>query len=682
MGKSLNSIDQSIFTFEYENKEAASRCNKVIEAIFDSQILPEMDNTISMMIPNEAIIQFESLEIDIGTINEKELPTELAKRVKTALEEALHNALSDKHDGFLRNDFRSGNKPIKYLLSVLEIYLTKGYFPSWMKRVNSFEQIITSLIQSSQNDLKQMIKKHNGNESVMARLQHNLDSKTFEKISPEMESISLEATQKLPIEDKLQIESSISYKTIDIYRRKLVIHYLNFGLLPKEFWDVNQIDVQNIFIELIQLKDSFLADLFSKSHNPRILFNRVRLLISDNPEEGLNNYQRQYFSYADEYLLNIDCDFQKDIISESVDLSVLDFYAYNGFMPWWANEKDLAELKDSNIDKNQTLVKPFTENDDNETLSKQIKKAIYSLKDEEILKRLLKEDGAKTDQLLSYLNLAPFVYFEDLNPAKWRLLVYTFVFDYYKLNKDKINEEFNTAFMNFLMQSNKNTPWKEVFKTIYKKIQVTEERPNDVFPNELLQFIAIEANKDKLINMESQENNDGGALDDIGTEIRIYNSGLIIVWPFLTRFFEQLSLVKNGEFVNEESRNRSVFLLQHLAFSRIDFPEYELAFNKLFVGLPLDRHLSPIAELTDDEIDLCTSLLNGLISNWDKVKSSSIEAIQETFIQREGILKIKKESIALVVEKRGVDVLLNSIPWNISLIKLPWVEKPMHVEWI
>jgi hypothetical protein len=182
--------------------------------------------------------------------------------------------------------------------------------------------------------------------------------------------------------------------------------------------------------------------------------------------------------------------------------------------------------------------------------------------------------------------------------------------------------------------------------------------------------------------MESPENNNDRVFDEIGTEIRVYNAGLIILWPFLTRFFERLSLVKNGEFVNDESENRAVYLLQYLAYDRIDFPEYELALNKLFVGLPLENHLYPIAELKEDEKDLCLSLLNGVIANWDKVKNSSTEAIQGTFLQRDGILTIKKDSIALVIEKKGVDVLLNSLSWNISIIKLPWMKKPMHVEWV
>ncbi|MGB5418177.1 contractile injection system tape measure protein [Algibacter sp.] len=182
--------------------------------------------------------------------------------------------------------------------------------------------------------------------------------------------------------------------------------------------------------------------------------------------------------------------------------------------------------------------------------------------------------------------------------------------------------------------------------------------------------------------MASHESTDEDAFNLIGSEIVIRNAGMVILWPFFTRLFEELSFLENNEFADNESRNRSVYLLQQLVYNRIDFLEYELLLNKLFVGLPLTNHLSPISEISIEEIDLCSSLLHGLMFNWDKVKISSPEAVQETYLQRDGFLKIKEDAITLRIEKKGVDVLLNSLSWNISLIKLGWMEKPLYVEWI
>jgi hypothetical protein len=167
-----------------------------------------------------------------------------------------------------------------------------------------------------------------------------------------------------------------------------------------------------------------------------------------------------------------------------------------------------------------------------------------------------------------------------------------------------------------------------------------------------------------------------------GMEVRVTNAGLILFWPFLTRLFEILSLLKNGNFVNPESRNRAVYILQYLVFNEINFPEYQLQLNKLLVGIPDGEHLIPIDELNDEEIESTKSLLNGLINNWEKVKNSTHEGIQETFLQRNGILKFDSDKITLTVDKKGVDVLISSIPWNISLIKLSWMKLPIFVEWI
>jgi len=162
----------------------------------------------------------------------------------------------------------------------------------------------------------------------------------------------------------------------------------------------------------------------------------------------------------------------------------------------------------------------------------------------------------------------------------------------------------------------------------------------------------------------------------------INNSGLIIIWPFLPRFFEVLEMTENGEFIDSETRNRAVYLLQNLVYNEIDFPEYELVLNKLMLGMPMEYPLTPINELTQAEKDLSKSLLHGLIQNWEKVGNSSPTGIQETFMQREGIIEMKEESYTLTVANKSYDILMQSIPWNISIIKLPWMEKSLQIAWL
>ena len=169
--------------------------------------------------------------------------------------------------------------------------------------------------------------------------------------------------------------------------------------------------------------------------------------------------------------------------------------------------------------------------------------------------------------------------------------------------------------------------------------------------------------------------------DDVEFEANISNAGLIIAWPFLTRLFEHFGFLKGGKFVNTESQTRAVYILQYMVFNSIDYPEYELLLNKILVGMPMKIHMEPSIELTSEEKEMTSSLLNGIIQNWEKVKNSSPEGIQETFLQREGLIQIQQDKIVLHIEKKGVDVLLESISWNLGLVKLPWMLKPLHINW-
>lgn len=164
--------------------------------------------------------------------------------------------------------------------------------------------------------------------------------------------------------------------------------------------------------------------------------------------------------------------------------------------------------------------------------------------------------------------------------------------------------------------------------------------------------------------------------------IVINNAGLVLYWPFLTQFYERLALLKDGEFVDNESRNRAVYLLQYLAYNQTDFPKYKLVLNRLLVGMTLVDNLSSPIRLTNKEIEVSKSLMYGMINNWEKVKDSTPEGVQETFIKREGLLTIMEEKSELTIEKKGVDVLLDFLPWDISIIKLLWMPNPIHVTWI
>ena len=121
--------------------------------------------------------------------------------------------------------------------------------------------------------------------------------------------------------------------------------------------------------------------------------------------------------------------------------------------------------------------------------------------------------------------------------------------------------------------------------------------------------------------------------------------------------------------------------LPNLGFESIDFSEYDLVLNKLLVGMPLDELVTPIAAVTQEEKDLSTSLLMGVINNWERMQNTTPSGLRETFLQREGLLKLKEEYSELYIERKGLDILLEGIPWNITTLNLSWMDKPLQINW-
>ncbi|MEJ7769339.1 MAG: contractile injection system tape measure protein, partial [Chitinophagaceae bacterium] len=98
-------------------------------------------------------------------------------------------------------------------------------------------------------------------------------------------------------------------------------------------------------------------------------------------------------------------------------------------------------------------------------------------------------------------------------------------------------------------------------------------------------------------------------------------------------------------------------------------------------GFHLEDPFLPGTRLTKAEMSEADNLIESVIENWKVLKKTSIAGFRESFFQRKGILQEKDAHWILQVEKKGYDIVLNTIPWGFSLIKLPWMTKHIQVEW-
>jgi hypothetical protein len=164
--------------------------------------------------------------------------------------------------------------------------------------------------------------------------------------------------------------------------------------------------------------------------------------------------------------------------------------------------------------------------------------------------------------------------------------------------------------------------------------------------------------------------------------IYIHNAGLVILHPFLSTYFNRLNMFENGDFMTMEFRHRAVHLLQYLAFGTENNEEHELVLNKILCNIPIDEPISSGIVLTELEKAVSGELINAVLVQWEKLKNTSAESFQASFIQRDGALSRIEDNWNLKVENRGYDVLLNTLPWGLGMIKTPWMTEFIYVEWI
>lgn len=163
--------------------------------------------------------------------------------------------------------------------------------------------------------------------------------------------------------------------------------------------------------------------------------------------------------------------------------------------------------------------------------------------------------------------------------------------------------------------------------------------------------------------------------------ILISNSGLVLAAPFLPFFLKGLGLVENKQFVSPETQNRAVLLIQALLDDSYVYEESDLLLNKILCGLepsePIEVSFSP-SETEKEEIK---NLLDSMVSHWTALKSTSSTSMAQGFFPREGSLKHIDKGFQLTVPRISIDILLNRLPWTISIIKLPWMNEPLFTEW-
>ncbi len=167
---------------------------------------------------------------------------------------------------------------------------------------------------------------------------------------------------------------------------------------------------------------------------------------------------------------------------------------------------------------------------------------------------------------------------------------------------------------------------------------------------------------------------------DLKEGIYVACAGVVLLHPYLEPFLKAVGVAAEDRLIDPE---RAVLLLHYLATGQCVVPEQETVLQKLLCGVAAQTPIESSFEPTAQEKEEAEALLLAVIRHWEALGSTSIEGLRGTFLVRPGKLSQREDGDYLLqVEGSSVDILLERLPWGLSAIKLPWMQRILWVEWI
>jgi hypothetical protein len=183
----------------------------------------------------------------------------------------------------------------------------------------------------------------------------------------------------------------------------------------------------------------------------------------------------------------------------------------------------------------------------------------------------------------------------------------------------------------------------------------------------------------EIAENESLSKYNARALDEEG--VFVVHAGTVLLHPFLKSLFTRLQLMEENAFADLKAQERSLYLIHYLATGNTEPKEYELMLAKLLCAWPMETPVPTGIDLPAAFLQEADDMLTAVIDQWEILKSTSASGLREGFLQRPGKLSSKNGNLYLRVEKSAVDILLDYLPWGLSMVRLPWMKDILRVEW-
>jgi len=164
--------------------------------------------------------------------------------------------------------------------------------------------------------------------------------------------------------------------------------------------------------------------------------------------------------------------------------------------------------------------------------------------------------------------------------------------------------------------------------------------------------------------------------------IFVRNAGLVMLSSYIPELFKRLDLLINAkEFHSKNHQAGAVHYLQYAVTGLTLTEEGLLPLNKILCGLLLSHPVKEGIDISEKEKKIINGLISAVISHWPRIGKCSVDGFRGNWLVRNGLLTEQDDRWELTVEKRPYDMLISKSPFSFSIIRYPWMPKPLYVTW-
>ncbi|KAA1183115.1 contractile injection system tape measure protein [Photorhabdus heterorhabditis] len=160
----------------------------------------------------------------------------------------------------------------------------------------------------------------------------------------------------------------------------------------------------------------------------------------------------------------------------------------------------------------------------------------------------------------------------------------------------------------------------------------------------------------------------------------INNAGILILWPMLPTLFNQLGLLEKQKFIHRQAQLNAVDLLDHLIWGTEERPAERKLLNYVLCGLIADKDIESIPIEPEKQLiaDQWLDAVTGQLTGWKKLSRNDV---RQLFLQRPGELLTDEQEIKITIQQQPFDALLIDWPWPLNIARLPWLDRPLRIDW-